>query len=288
MTPYGDCGPATNCTTRSCGTSNFLRRLYVTPRITGGTEIFWSLNPSVRLASPEFRVEYSAAGHNRADDWQPITRFAADVVSATDPDHRSAGWYQKTHYRVTAKDSSGNIFHSEPTQAVFANLPPGQARMRREIIRREQARYQLRNTPATRGYLLKVRYYGDPCSECTDPDTGEPTDDQCDVCYGVGYELGYHAPYPCFYADLGDMDHDLTMFKEQGAFVSGGVRSLRYLNLPPVDPWDVWVNADSDHRYLIGKISPQVSFGDLDILCRCAASRLSFDHPVYRIDMPSA
>lgn len=279
------CRPQADCPVRiGCGDSLF-DGLYVVPRVAGETEVYWTLGPSSLRGELEFKLQIDRAGHNEAGDWEDVTEFAPGVVSLVDSETRSAGWYRRTYYRVVVRDSRGDESYSHAVPANQGLLNQATTRTYREIVRRESKRNRLRNTPTTPGHLLKVRYYGDPCTVCVDPFSGDPITDQCDQCYGVGYTQGYHPPFPCFNVDLTPTPEHLQMYEDQGPMIQGGVSQIRYLNIPPVHPWDVWVEAATDYRYLIGQIKPITAFGSLNVVCTAAAARLSFDHPVYRIDV---
>ena len=283
------CYLPTNCPTfTACPGDTTFKSVHVIPRTTGGTLVAWTIGQTQLTGTLSFQLEVGRAGHNHATDWEVVVPFTPNTFYAVDPARRAAGWYQKTYYRVVVSGTGGPPIASVPISANQGRFNPGQKRLYDEIIRRETKRNLLRDTPTSHGYLLKVKYYGDRCTRCMDPDSGEPTDDKCPVCYGVGYQRGYHEPYPCFNVDLTASEHHLSMYKEQGPMIEGGVGSIRYLNVPPVHPWDVWVDGQSDYRYLIGYIKPLASFGDIHVLCRAAAARLALDHPVYSIDVTSS
>jgi len=277
------CGPGLPChASTACGDPLF-DSVRVIPKVTGGTTIVWDFRPTPTVRPPySFQVQVGRADAVE-DEWQTLGAFVRNAYFHVDAAHRDAGFYRRTYYRVAVRAGNNAVYYSQPVAADSQILSPGQSRLYRELIRRETSRYRDPEAPATIGYLLKVRYHGDPCPECTDPDSGLCYKSDCGTCFGVGYDKGYYPPFPCFYADLGPMKHDLKMFTDQGPVIAGGVCSLRYLNIPPVHPWDVWVDAASDHRLVIGEITPITSFGVYDLICVAAAARLSFDHPVYKI-----
>lgn len=259
---------------------------WVIPEVAGETIVMWQLGTNRLRGSVEYKLQIGRGGIETATDWEDVTEFEADVMQLVDTERRSAGWYRRTYYRVVAKDSTETEYFSSPIPANQARLNPTTDRHYQEILRRERKRYGLRNTPASRGYLLKIKYYGDPCTDCVDEFSGEPLTDDCETCFGVGYELGYHPPFPCFTVDLGGVPKGLRMYESQGPIVTGTQTQIRYLNIPPVHPWDIWVDEASDYRYMIGQIEPITSFGSVDLICKAVAGRLAFDHPVYKIPMP--
>jgi hypothetical protein len=278
------CSPLVHCTPAQagCGDGNLLRDFRIVPRVVGGTVILWDYNRASGLGPrPKFQVQVGRA--DAAEDaWAPISGTIGNNYFFIDNVRRDAGFYRRTYYRLQIK-GNGRTVYSQPKPADSQLLNTSQRRLYDEILRREQMRYGDKESPASTGYLLKVRYHGDPCPECTDPDSGQSYKSDCSRCYGVGYDKGYYPPFPCFHVDLDNMAHDLKMFAEQGPAIQGGTRGIRYLNIPAVHPWDVWVDAASDHRYLIGQIVPITSFGVYPLICNAAASQLSFDDPVYKI-----
>jgi hypothetical protein len=280
----GPCSPISACppTAAGCGDGTLFREIRIIPKTVGGTVIAWDYNPAANLPTPvRFQVQVGLAD-TPDDAWTPISGMISNNYVFVDPVRRDAGFYRRTYYRIMVR--GGNQTRYSPSRPADSQLlNAGQQRLYNEIIRREQMRYGDRESPASSGYLLKVRYHGTPCPECTDPDTGLTYKSDCSRCYGVGYDKGYYPPLPCFKADLGTLPHHLQMYQEQGPLIQGGVCSFRYLNVPSVHPWDVWVDEASDHRFVIGQIQPITSFGVHPLICTAAAARLSFDDPVYKI-----
>lgn len=283
ITPFGPCEISSRCVA-ACDGMDLFQGVQVIPRIAGGTQLFWSLKPAVRLSQPEFRLELSRAGHIDADDWEPLTRWQAGVNTFVDEEVHSAGWYLQAHYRIAVRDAQQVVYRSKPVPTQWGNFSNSQRRLIRDVIRREQQLQGRSDSPYIPGLLFKVRYHGEICRDCTDVDSGMVIDDQCESCYGVGYDLGYYSPV-CFPVQLSGVPHDLQMYQDQGPFVSGGVTQVMYLNFPQVDPWDVWVDMTTDFRYVIGKIQPVYNQGSLNLVCAAAAARLSFDHPAYQIPL---
>jgi len=269
-----------------CKADELFRAVYVKPRVSAGTIVHWVLGPNNLPGPLEFQLEVNHGGHSRADGWEVIQPFTKNVQYILDPKQRNAGWFQRTFYRVTARDAAMIMHQSTPIPANQGRLNSMQAGLYREVVRREQQRSLMSDTPCSVGYLLKVKYYGDRCVHCMDPDSGLSLTANCDYCYGVGFVRGYHPAYPCFNVDLSPVSSDLTMYQDQGPIITGGTSMIRYCAVPvEAHPWDVWVDARSDYRYLIGQIQPTTSFGDLNVVCNAAVARLPFDHPAYKIPL---
>jgi len=256
----------------------------IIPSVRFGTTVTWVPSPNSWLAPVVYRLEVNRTGSTMdQQDWSPVTPWQADISHGTDTRPRADGWYDLSHYRVAVRDGNGLVQYSAAIRANQASLSRTQARTANEILRREHKRLHLASSAATPGYLLKVRFYGNKCALCVDPDSGEPTRTNCPQCYGTGYVSGYHKPVPCFNADIGPSDEEMKLPTDVGLTLAGGVCSLRFVNEPNVFSADVWVNAVTDDRYIIGQIASVSSINGVRLVGRATAARLSYDHPVYAV-----
>lgn len=270
------------CLTPGCIVTDKIK-LSVYPRVIGGTVISWAILPGANFTEQAvYQVQVGKTGHNYASDWQNVGPSRTNASAITDFEYRNVGSFANTFYRVLVNDVSG-LFVSNPVIPAIGHLSVQQQRLYDEIIRREMRRYVDPAQPAGEGYLLKVRYQGTPCPECIDPDTGTRVKHDCSTCFGAGYEFGYYQPYPCFYLDIGNYASDLKMLPEQGMSNPGLSSGARFLNLPPVNSWDVWVDKDTDDRWMFGQISSLTTINRFPIICQAAVTRLDYNHPVYKI-----
>jgi hypothetical protein len=284
--PIGPCVPPNACggLASDCQ-ARLIDQIRVIHNLNGTVTVSWMLGPNQWNYPLEFSLQASSDGGFQSDDAETVVDFQAADNYLIDPKRRNVGWYEKASYRIAVRDAVGGLLYSVRVPANQVNLNTQQRRIYQEIHRREHKRYRMKATPSTLGILLKVKYYGDRCTTCTGADSGEPTRSHCPECFGIGYTQGYQTPIPCFNADLSITAHDLKMFDEQGPFINGGIGTIRFLNSPQVHPWDIWVDAQSDRRYVIGQIQPLVSFGSVDLVCRAAVARLALDHPAHSIDL---
>lgn len=283
--PFGGatCGSDRSCNSDGFSVGSLIPNVVVKPRVIGETLVTWDFRSEKAKPPVRFRLEFSQSSHGEGTVWEPVSDFAEDTFAAIDSRSRSAGWYRLAYYRVLAIDADGNWFKSDPVPANQTFKQKQHESLFREIVRREQLRARRRNTEMSIGALLKVRYYGEPCGTCRDPNTELSINHDCPDCFGRGYRLGYYHPYPCFAVDLGGGQHDLKMFEEQGPRVDDSPRVMRFLNMPQVHPWDIWVDYSSDYRYLIGQIQAITTIGSLDVICNAAVSRIEFTDPAYKV-----
>lgn len=281
------CKPLINCRNGQTCVADIVSNVSIVPRITGGTQIFYQLNPINNFSLPlTTQLQFSRVGTANADDWTNVTDWEEDVGYLIDPTQRDSGWYQLSYYRIAVRDSTENkTVYSKSISASAGVLKPGEYRLYKHIVNRETRAMNDKAGSARLGYLLKVRYYGTRCTVCYDTETKKVFREDCPVCFGVGFNLGYYPPIPCFYAEHAPIPDGLKLNEELGAHIEGGMTSIRYLNIPNVNSWDVWVDAATDHRFIIGDIKPLVNFGPLNVVCQAAVGRLSFDHPVYSVNV---
>jgi hypothetical protein len=257
-------------------------RIFVWPQVaTGETRVEWSLMTNFTDAGPyTFQLQVGRTGLNDADDWVDVGAPISDAYYALDDTQRVYGKFQWTHYRV--KLTTGvNTYYSTPV-APLGNLTFGDWAKAREILRMERLR--LKQAAGQEGYLLKRRLYGEPCS-CVDPQTGEIRKPHHEECYGTGIVGGYFEPYPCFYVDLGNKNHrsHLDAGAGRGTIDDLPVVKGRMLAMPQVFSYDVWVDRDSDHRWMLHQIDSVAEVRGVPLVISAEMRLLPFSHPVYKI-----
>lgn len=274
-----------DCTV-SCGPTCewIFDRIKVMPQMDGGTRVEWTIHPQFADASPyTFQLQVGKTSNPYADDWVNVGAAVVDTYYVVDTSQRVYGRFQWTHYRVVLITSVG-AYASKPQHA-YGNLAKRDWLRAREIGRLEQKRF--RKEAGQEGYLLKRKLFGTACTVCTDSMTGEVRNAQCPTCLGTGVVGGYYSPVPCVYAELSP--HGTR--SEIDAQARGTVNDLprvqaRMLNVPQVFSYDVWVDRDSDFRWIIHSIQNAVEVRGVPIVLYPVEMRLApYSHPVYSIDI---
>lgn len=258
-------------------------RLKVWPKIdAGATRVEWALHPQFRDPPPySFQLQVGRTGLDEADDWEDVGLPVSDTFFALDDTQRVFGKFQWTHYRVILQTVHGRYASAaEPALGVLSQRMWLRAR---EILRLERLR--LRHEAGAEGYLLKRRHFGEVCT-CVDEMTGDIKNPQCTSCYGTGYVGGYFAPLPCQFAELtlGSQRHhqDLT----RGSV--GDVASRwRMLNLPQLFSYDVFVERDTDTRWILHDLQPLVQLQGLVLVVAATVRRVPYSHVLYQLEMPA-
>jgi hypothetical protein len=156
--------------------------------------------------------------------------------------------------------------------------------MAREIVRKERIRYKFSGVP---GYLLKPRVGGEVCPRCLDPMTDEPTDMNCPVCYGTGKRCGYYEPIACQpvifqgHVSNADLSDDAI-----GRPINDIQKIGRFLLSPPAYSRDIWINANTDERYVIREISHEVKIKDVPLVAKAKFVLLPVNDAAYNVPIP--
>lgn len=257
-------------------------RIFVWPQIAAGeTRVEWSLHPGFNTAGPYvFQLQVGRTGMNTSDDWTNVGAPVTDTFYALDDTQRVYGKFQWTHYRIKLT-VGGDIYYSTPVSPL-GNLTFQDWNRARDILRQEKVRF--RQSAGQEGYLLKRRLYGEPCS-CLNPMTGEVQKPHHEECYGTGIVGGYFEPFPCFYVDQAITSHRSHL---DGGAGRGTIDDLpvvqgRMLASPQVFSYDVWVDRDSDRRWMLHEIRSIAEVRGVPLVVAAEMRLLPFTHPVYKI-----
>lgn len=219
----------------------------------GGTRVMWELLSSFAGAMPYvFQLQVGETKNQDADDWKDVGVPVTNIFCAVDGEQRIFGKTKFQFYRVRLLDGDGNTHYSEPV-GLEGTLSRRDWRIGREIIRSEMVRMRIH--AGQRGYLLKQRIAGDPCTECIDHLTNEVRDPNCPVCYGTGFRCGYFFPIACVWADIDPRTYriELDGGQNRGTINDVAVKA-RMFNTWMLSEGDIWVNATTDDRYYIHRV----------------------------------
>jgi hypothetical protein len=154
----------------------------------------------------------------------------------------------------------------------------------REIIRRERSRHK--SGEAQKGVLLKRKYSGVRCTTCSDPDYPDRLiNSDCPVCFRTGYVGGYFLT-PNFFADLNQYGSAGQRGEYHDIEGADSTTSLQYLNIPDVQVGDVWVDTQSDQRWLVDQIKTVARVGSYILIAAAGVTKLNTDDIVYKVPVP--
>ncbi len=249
--------------------------------VEGVTRVSWIMRNNFPVATPvTFQLQVGNTGWQLSDDWQDVGPAAVNTYQAVDQSRRAFGKQLTVHYRVKMTDVNGTVYYSQPATSL-GELGVHDYVLMREIIRKWKLRS--RNFAGVSGYLLKRRRNGTPCPRCLDPDTHEVTEGNCPVCMGVRYLYGYYKPVRETYAvtDPPTIQEERTGGPE-GWSLPTQVTAM-FLANPLLSTGDLWVDAQSDLRYHIQRISVKAQIRGVPILSEVVLRALPFSDIAYKV-----
>lgn len=156
-------------------------------------------------------------------------------------------------YVVQAVALDGKTYNSAPIHVLSA-LESCDYRIASQVVRKEWV--HLRKSAGTKGYLLKRRHSGTPCSTCLDADTGNASNTSCRECYGTGFQLGYYNAVPTLIAlGVNKKQYDHRAADGQGVVSHGEDVSGRAVPFPPIAKYDLFVTKNTNRRYIVKNVA---------------------------------
>ena len=230
--------------------------IFVSFLMGGGTRVEWrlsSLFPPRHPGPYTFAVDVSVQG---VGDWVRVG-VAADHYLLDVSDQRAYGKLNLPFYRVTVTTAAGKQFASEPVHALAGLVTRGDRHIALDILRKDRLLARRAGRP---GWLYKRRHFGTPCTANVDQDTGGTFADAPDGedCYGTEFRGGYFAPVCCSIVpstQAQKYSRRLQIDLSKGQADEG---AQTFYGRTPACPWldsrDVWVDGQSDQRYVVGRI----------------------------------
>jgi hypothetical protein len=246
----------------------------------GGAQI--SFLPKEDLPWPEpwsFRIEHS---DNVAGTWATIATVS-DTYFVTDDNRYSWNLVAENWYRVVMIDAATDEHTSRPVQ--IGNMWTKRDWLAaRELCRKFYLACRI-GQDGLNGYLLRRKQSGELCPNCGDPVTGQSTNSQCEVCYGVGITGGYYDPYPMTImlqrSSESETDDEPT---GRGLFDE---RSVQAVLFPWIYPRDVWVDLASGFRYAVPeKIETVDEVRNQRVIVAMTLQKIGTSDVVYDIHTP--
>jgi len=262
---------------------NIFDRVHVCYLIKGGTRVMWDLLPEFCDPHPyTFQLQVGMSGNPWADDWQNVGLPVVNSFYAIDGEQRVWGKTNWTHYRVKLMTARGT-YYSEPTNGMGV-LSRRDWRLAKEIVRQETLRHRYASCD---GFLLKKREGGVPCYQCTDLQTDEILDPDCEVCFGTGYQGGYYYPMDGVWCDIAPKTKRKELDNQgQRGVILDIVVSGRMLMLPLIQEYDVWVGAKTDDRYYIHRIQDVAEIRCVPLVANVELRPAPFTDVIYTIPIP--
>jgi hypothetical protein len=227
-------------------------RLFVDHLFHGTSRIWWKLNSTFAEPGPHiYQLQAGYTGNPNALDWVDVGAPGINAFYLDDDTTREpAGKRLLTHYRVVLT-TPRTKYVSNP-QGIWGLLGTKDWNTAREIIRKERLRLGLVSSD---GYLLRKMRYGVASKANTDTLTSEIIDSGYRGSWGTAFKVGYHPPVPM---DVDFLNKTITEVRGGDNVAAHGSQldetSVRVVAFPDIAKEDVWVDADTDQRWIIHDI----------------------------------
>jgi len=252
-------------------------RIYVDYAVAGSARITWGVRDTLRDPLPwDFQLQVSKDGGG--DTWTDVGSEVRNTYYALDDTQRQYGKGFTLAYRVVLTTPWGT-YTSEEAQ-VLGLLSKRQWLQARAIIRRTLL--DPRGLERLPGYLMKRKLYGTVCTECVDPITGGITNSDCSTCDGTGKVGGYWTAAENTMFDLFGEKED-TKRSERGT-VNDVALVGSFVGIPLMHRNDVWIDANSDRRYVISRVTPVSKLNRVPLIVKAELRLVEFGDVIYTID----
>jgi len=259
------------------------KRVEVSHMTKGGSLICWEMARSFFPKGPlHFYVDFGWPG---TDEWTVLNADPiVDDCCFVDPCQRNRKTLNEGYYRIRLllpSEPSCPVYKSQPISAM-GRLEHKDWLRARDIVRREHL--QQRKIDGTPGFLLKRKKFGIACTQCRDWDTGEVTDGDCPVCYGTGIVGGYYPGVEFYVTKKANWRRRINVATPprgtNADITADGDRCVLY---PLIDTKDVWVQADSDARYIIDSYTVIAAYKGLPLVAAVKLMLAPGSHIVYSV-----
>lgn len=258
------------------------RRVSVDNLVDGEARIWWQIEPTFREHGPYvFQLQVGSTDLDEGIDWQNVGAPVINGFVAIDPVRRERGSVLTTCYRVTL--TTPYATYVSAAAQVNGELNDKDWLMAREIIRKEKLRH---NKVSINGYLIKALRYGKLCPRCLDAMTREPTDNNCPVCLGTGFERGFHPAVPMQCWDLSPQIIDETQdIRLKGTSRENAYVVARVIGYPALNNYDVWVNAQTNERWLLREIKVAAALRGVPLIYEVRMGLIPFHNGIYKVSV---
>jgi hypothetical protein len=260
------------------------KRVFADYRVPGMTQIGWEFADRFIDPGPySFQLQFAHSGIPGAD-WTNVGLVAVDVaVLFDDKVQRLYGKTRDAAYRIQLTTPKA-IYYSTPA-TTLGHLQRRDWTIVRDMVRQENLRHK--KYTSVGGWLLKAKRYGEPCTACIDPLTGDITNSDCVVCRGQGILCGFYAPLPSYFVDTSQDDareqlnNELIKGTEKIEVISG-----RLPGFPAVVQNDAFVNASSDERFYIHRVTEVATYRSIPVVHSVELRKAPMSDVLYTVTTP--
>lgn len=255
--------------------------LHFSPIVTNQILVEWALESSFIEPGPyKFTLYRGETVELGTDDWTAVAEVI-DQPWAFDRNPRLPDKGMNIFYKVILEDGLGRTYES---QAAAGTSYWGRYdwTLARDIIRKETMLQRKRT--GTKGYLFKRRTFGDRCA-CTDPETRQVMDPNCEECFGTGFVGGYYEPFE-YWVTMNPTQQLKKLDATQG-LITRNLETVRALAYPVPQQKDFWAHADTNQRFIVSsEITALARHRGIDLILQLRLDERSRSEPIYQVPLP--
>lgn len=243
--------------------------------------VAWALNPDFGDTGVyTFTLQRSLSPTDTSGEWEDIAT-TVDQPWAYDNRPITNLVTANVYYRVKLVTSAGTyISQVAPMESYWT---PYDWSLAREIVRKETMLLQKRT--GAKGWLLKRRSYGVICPDCVDPITRQITKSNCTTCFGTGLVGGYYDVMEYWTAP--DPSKRIRRLNKDTGLESVVVEQARALAYPLLEGGDVWVQAATNRRFVVGAdVAYIAKLRGIPLVAELVLEELPTAHVVYEVPTP--
>jgi len=254
-------------------------RIYVDYALRSGVaRVTWELRDDFLWPEPHSFQLQANPNWDEPDDWEDVGAPVVNQFYAIDDEQRECGKGLRAAYRVVLTTSE-ETYTSEVAQT-YGNMTKRQWLLARAMMRR--FRLQSRQLEKFPGYLMKRRIHNAVCTECVHPITGGIINSDCLACKGTGKVDGYWKAVEDTLFECAPENEDTK--RSQRGTVNDNVIVGRFIGIPPVKRNDVWIEADSDRRYVVNSVRGVAELRRVPLIVQAELRLVEFGDVLYDVD----
>ena len=238
---------------------------------------------SVSSSSDSTTSDSSDSSTSDSSDSSDSTNTSSEEItsedsSSTEEETSSDVVFVDNSYSYSSSTNSSSSSYDGETYIEYSSNPTqlaGSLSDRGFLIAKSMLRgmYQsLKKGGGIQGFLLKKKEVGEHCSLCTDNDLGNVVNQHCEECYGTGIIGGYHEGLEFWI--LPQTQNSAKKLTEVGILDNNSI-TAECAAYPWISTFDVWVEAQSNDRYVIEKIIGILEVERKPIVIRLSLSKIT-------------
>lgn len=245
--------------------------LQATIRYDNARVLSWTLTPgAVYPANTILQVENSRA----YGPWEVLDNELFDNCFYVDTRRRNYNKFMNECYRLRLVVPGGEEYVSDVVEAGKFKAYPFSSEAE-NVIKQAEKDFELCGVT---GVLLKKKHWGARCTHCTDFDDNTTVNEHCPWCLGTGFAGG-------FYNGI-----SMTIKKEKIAtdeaqgddcVEESEVVEGRCIAYPWVRYGDVWVEDNTNKRFVINKVTPIASYKEVALIAGIKMSKVEYTDVLY-------